>query len=279
MTETETKNIVSENGGSLDGNPVLPKPKRRARKKTAKVEAPQKIKIFSKPVLVSALLLTVLGLAGAAGFFYFQSRSLEAQKNKTELEIYLEKIGAVVVLPEGEEPTLATVSDKEKLKEQSFFASAENGDKVLIFSQAQKIILFRPSIDKIVEVASLGSSLEKDNSEVAQKEEVAPETQVLGEEVKNAPVEPATVVIWNGTNLRGLAGKVKETLADTENVSVVKTGNAKGMYEKTLVVDLSGKNGEVATKLAETVQGEVGILPESELKPEADILIIVGKNQ
>ena len=137
------------------------------------------------------LALLFLGLSGMAGFFYFQSHSLKAQKNKPELEIYLEKLRAVVVLPEGEEPTLATVSDKEKLKDQPFFASAENGDKVLLFSQAQKIILFRPSSGKIVEVASLSKgektknpAVVENNLSVAQPMEPSPqpESQVLGEE-------------------------------------------------------------------------------------------------
>ena len=53
---------------------------------------------------------------------------------------------------------MATVSDPEKLKDQPFFAKAQKGDKVLIYSNSQKAILYSPTEDKIVEVAPINSS-------------------------------------------------------------------------------------------------------------------------
>ena len=58
-----------------------------------------------------------------------------------------------MVLPKDETPTLATVSDPEKLKDQRFFVNAVKGDKVLVYSLAKKAILYSPSLDKIIEVA------------------------------------------------------------------------------------------------------------------------------
>ena len=52
---------------------------------------------------------------------------------------------------------LATVSDPELLKNKSFFLSSEKGDRVLIFSKIGKAILYRPSINKIVEVVSINN--------------------------------------------------------------------------------------------------------------------------
>jgi hypothetical protein len=63
-----------------------------------------------------------------------------------------------MVLPADETPTIATVSDPEKLKDQPFFANAKKGDKVLIFSNSAKAILYSPTEDKIVEVAPINSS-------------------------------------------------------------------------------------------------------------------------
>lgn len=60
-------------------------------------------------------------------------------------------------LPAGEQPTLATVADQEKLKGQDFFSHAQNGDKLLIYPKAKKAILYRPSTGKIIEVTNLTS--------------------------------------------------------------------------------------------------------------------------
>jgi hypothetical protein len=78
--------------------------------------------------------------------------------NPTELakqqQVELEKlVGALVDLPSGETPTVATVSDSAKLKEQAFFELAQNGDKVLIYSKAKKAYLYRPSTNKMVNIA------------------------------------------------------------------------------------------------------------------------------
>lgn len=69
-------------------------------------------------------------------------------------------VGKLAQLPVDEKPTVATVMDATKLKGQAFFAKAANGDKVLIFTQAQKAYLYRPSTNKIIEIApfNLGSN-------------------------------------------------------------------------------------------------------------------------
>ena len=68
----------------------------------------------------------------------------------------IDMVGKLVLLPEDETPTIATVTDPAKLKaEQAFFARAEDGDKVLIYTRALKAIMYRPRTNKIIEVAPL----------------------------------------------------------------------------------------------------------------------------
>lgn len=68
-------------------------------------------------------------------------------------------------LPIGEIPTVATVSEPEKLKNQEFFKDAKKGDKVLIYTNARKAILYDPLADKIITIAPV--SLDKNsNTEV-----------------------------------------------------------------------------------------------------------------
>lgn len=64
-------------------------------------------------------------------------------------------MGRHIVLPEGETPTVGTVTDPEKLKDQAFFEKAKIGYRVIIYTNAKKAILYDPDSDKIVEVAPL----------------------------------------------------------------------------------------------------------------------------
>lgn len=74
---------------------------------------------------------------------------------KEETDNLVREVAKLMDLPTGEAPTVATVLDKEKLKDQSFFKNAENGDKILIYTGANKAILYRPDTHKIIEVLPL----------------------------------------------------------------------------------------------------------------------------
>jgi len=93
-----------------------------------------------------------------AGYFYYQLHVMQqnpqaiAQKEATEL---MAKVSRLIVLPSGETPTIATISDPALLTGQQFFASAKKGDKVLIYTQAKKAILYSVLMDKIIDVAPL----------------------------------------------------------------------------------------------------------------------------
>jgi hypothetical protein len=105
-------------------------------------------------------------LIGAAALFLISMSAyflIAYQNNQADPNAALQKetrdltgrIGRFMELPVGEQPTLATVTDQEKLKGQDFFAHAQNGDKLLVYSKAKKAILFRPSTGKIIEVSNL----------------------------------------------------------------------------------------------------------------------------
>lgn len=72
-----------------------------------------------------------------------------------EVSEVIAAIGKHILLPEGEEPTVATVSDPEKLKDQLFFKHAETGDKVLIYTKAKMAYLYDPDRDILLEVAPI----------------------------------------------------------------------------------------------------------------------------
>lgn len=105
-------------------------------------------------VLVILLLLALL----PSYYFYNQYQKTQealGQNAEAETAKLVATVGKLIELPVNETPTIATVSDKSKLSGQQFFANAQNGDKVLIYSQAKKAILYRPSTNKIIEVAPI----------------------------------------------------------------------------------------------------------------------------
>ncbi len=110
----------------------------------------------TKKVTTGVLIVALVVLAGTTFYFYSQVNTLKTDPQKAaqeESKALIAKVGNLIVLPEGEEPTVATVTDPEVLKDQAFFAKAQKGDKVLIYANARKAILYSPSENKIIEVA------------------------------------------------------------------------------------------------------------------------------
>jgi hypothetical protein len=121
----------------------------------------QKILLQNKIFKISTGVIGVIAIASiATSVILFQQNqklknpNLAAQEEVTQA---VKAIGAYMLLP-NETPTIATISDPSKLKDQAFFAEARAGDKVLIYAQAHKAILWRPSINKVIEVAPLNST-------------------------------------------------------------------------------------------------------------------------
>lgn len=107
-------------------------------------------------ILMPLLVLLVVGLGILSYYFYSQLQSFKKnpqQLAQQEVQSLINQVGKLVVLPEGETPTVATVADPERLKDQPFFANAKVGDRVLIYTNARKAILYDPVNNKIIEIA------------------------------------------------------------------------------------------------------------------------------
>jgi hypothetical protein len=108
------------------------------------------------PVVVIIIVgtLIIAGLATLAVWQYQQNEWLKTPEGiayvaQQESDDLVGKVSALIKLPD-EEAVIATVDDKDKLREQPFFADVENGDKVLIFSTAGRAVIYRPSENRII---------------------------------------------------------------------------------------------------------------------------------
>lgn len=226
------------------------------------------------PLVVTLSLLLVAALS-AAGYFYYQYRHSAQVADAKEIEELTENIGRFFVLPDGETPTLATVTDKEKLAEQPFFQKAENGDKVLIYSASGRAILYRPSNEKIVDVTSVNiNKPETTAPTVAQ----ANPPQVLGESETNPLETVVKIALYNGSTQVGVTNSLEAQItAGLPGVIVSKKESAaQNTYDGNIVVDITGKNAAVVQQLAQLIGGTVGPKPSGEADPGTDVLVIVG---
>lgn len=101
-----------------------------------------------------------------------QSSESQAKSSAVEVQKIVAEVGKHLVLPAGEVPTMAAVSDLSKLKGQPFFERAELGDIVLIYATTRRAVLWRPTAQKIIEVSAINLP-----APVVQTSAAAPSTQ------------------------------------------------------------------------------------------------------
>lgn len=117
--------------------------------------------------IIPVILLIVLLLVLVTGYIKIASeKRVETAIDQREVQSLLKEVGEHVILPEGEQATITTVSDVTQLEKTDFFKDAQNGDKVLIYPQAKKAYLYRPSIKKVVATGPVNDG-EGERSEVA----------------------------------------------------------------------------------------------------------------
>lgn len=112
-----------------------------------------------KSVIVSFILLILLAIGGSsAGIYYFyQYKSLLARTNDPNLVVQelLMKVGKLLDLPTGEQPTVATVTNPELIKDQAFFTKAKKGDRVILYPNARLAILYDETANKIINFGTM----------------------------------------------------------------------------------------------------------------------------
>ena len=220
---------------------------------TPREQQPVKQKSKFSPTLNVILMgILTLVLAIAAGYFYLEYKKIKENPQivtKQETEALVEQANKLIDLPKDETPQVATVLDKEKLKDQPFFANAQNGDKILIYTKAKKAVIIRPKENRLINVGPIA---------IDQK----------------ALVSVALV------NAGGDVAQAEKSINDALNASVSISGksNAKTKNVKQMiVVDVSGQNAEAAEQIASAVGGGVGALPSGESAPDGAAIVVFVK--
>lgn len=225
--------------------------------------------IMEKKVpLVVITIVVLIGYGMYAKYFDLT----DAERAQKELANAVSAVGELMILPEGDEPVLANVTDAETLiKQQAFFTGAIDGDQLLLFPKNMKAVIYSPSRNKIINAGPIEQQANSTNQarSASQSAPVASQSATL-----------LKVAFYNGTKTVGLANDVesrlKATLSDFE--TTVKTNAVKKDYKETIVVDLTaGEKILEAKRIASIISAQVKSFPEGEAVPDADILIIAGE--
>lgn len=206
----------------------------------------------------STLTLIILGvivvaLAIASMYFYLQYQKIKKNPQivaKQETDALVEQVSKLIDLPKDETPTVATVLDKEKLKDQPFFNNAQNGDKILIYTKAKKAIIYRPKDHKLINVGPIA---------IDQKAQVA------------------VALVNAGGDVSGVEKTINDKFAGGVAIANKSDVKSKNSVKKTIVVDVSGQNGQIAQQIAEAIGAEVGSMPAGEPTPQGAAIVVFVK--
>ncbi len=150
-----------------------------------------------KTALTVTILIAIIGTtAGSTVFFYkkytdaqkeisiLKSEQGQAQIIEEETATLIAAVGKLILLPENESPVVATIVNSAKLAEtQAFYKGAQDGDKLLIFPESEKALIYSPARNILVSVGP--AFVEKENNIEATQSptpSVVPESTTLPQE-------------------------------------------------------------------------------------------------
>lgn len=212
----------------------------------------------SKSKAVFIILAIIATVALAYTFYSYYNLKLDMQRMTSpeaqqaymqkEIQVVVDKVAKHMILPQNQDPIIATIVDAEALaQEQAFYEGATDGDKLLIYSE--KAILYNPVEDMIINVGP-----------VSMEGTVVPQF--------------VNVDIRNGSSTAGKAQNFAQSM-ESLGFKIVNVGNAAhSNYDTTYMVNLSGKD-------MSALEQQFGLtatttLPAGEEPSEADLVMILG---
>lgn len=111
--------------------------------------------VLPKKRLKFLIVLVLLALIGGGTYAYFKYHSKASVEKRAQAETVrlVKEVRKVMILPETDVPAVFDIQDPVLLtSQQAFFAGAEKGDKLLVYPQLGKAIIYSPSRHVIVNV-------------------------------------------------------------------------------------------------------------------------------
>lgn len=217
------------------------------------------------PKLLKILIIVLIIVALGAGAYLLLNKygviktvqlAWQMQSQQMADQKVLDKLGKILELPKDVTPTMAVVTDAEKLKEaQPFLANAKNGDRLIIYPDMA--ILYDTDANKIMKVGPVN---------ITSTPEATPVNFAVYNSLTSDP-----------SNAKTAEMETKIKTAFNNAAVTIKANTAKADYPETLVVDIAGNNPNIQ-KIADALGAKLSGLPIGEKKPEGvAVLVIIGK--
>lgn len=106
-----------------------------------------------RPALIGLLILALVSTSALAVYFYRQGKMATkfplASESLSEREL-LDRVASMVILPKDEQPLIRQVQNAQQYQDRPVLNQAQNGDIMVVYQQASRVIIYRPADQKLV---------------------------------------------------------------------------------------------------------------------------------
>ena len=104
--------------------------------------------------MVGVLVLLLIVAAGTSTLLFVKYQDALKDNPQREQQRVLTALAEVIQLPK-EAPGFSTVVDVSKLSNPTLKARAKNGDKLIVFAKAKRLVIYRPSTTKVIDMLTI----------------------------------------------------------------------------------------------------------------------------
>ena len=246
---------------------------------------------------IANALLTTLLLAAFSSTIYLYIELKEAREQAStsqavspeETRQITSEISKFMRLPDNETPTVLKVNNANELRsQQQFFQYSQDGDRVLIYQQNRKAILYRPSQKKVIEVSPISfNQSEQASQQATQPEQVEvnpPQPKVAGAQSRpSSQQENLQITVYNA-NRDPLAYNQSIDLirAKFSDLEINESGKANAQYNQNIVViknSASEIEKALGEQIAQLLNAQISQQAENEpsiARSSSNISVIIG---
>ena len=101
---------------------------------------------------MGGIILVLVVTCSVLAWKYHQQNQSSANQASATTNRIIKDVARLYMVPTNEQPSVAQIQDKSQIKNQEFFENAVNGDYLLVYQKNKLALLYRESVNKLVNV-------------------------------------------------------------------------------------------------------------------------------